>query len=54
LLEHVHDGADEAVTVLDELAFTGEVQGLEEEAEASLHENLIAVEAEREAELAFV
>jgi hypothetical protein len=54
LLEHVHDGADEAVAVLDKLAFAGEVQGLEEETEASLHKYLIAVETEGEAELALI
>lgn len=53
-LEHVHDGADEAIAILHELAFTGKIQGLEEQAKAGLHKDLIAVDAEGEAEFALI
>jgi hypothetical protein len=52
--EHVHDGADKAVAIFDQLAITGKVEGLEEETEPGLDEDLISVEAERKAELALV
>jgi hypothetical protein len=53
-LEHVHNGADDAVAVLDEFAFSGKVQRLEKQTKASLHEHLISVETEREAQLTLV
>ena len=52
--EHVHDRAHKSVAVFDQLAITGKVERLEEQAEPSLDKNLISVEAEGEAELALV
>lgn len=54
VLEHVHDSTNETVAFFDELAFAGQVERLEKQTETSLHENLIAVEAEGEAEFAFI
>jgi hypothetical protein len=53
-LKHVHDGAYEAIAILDQLALASKCQSLEEQAEASLHEHFITVEAEGEAQLALV
>lgn len=53
-LKHIHDGANEAIAILHELAFPGKTEGLEEQAKAGLHKDLIAVETEGEAEFAFV
>ena len=46
LVEHVHDGASELVAIFDQLAVFIKVKRLEEEAEASLDEHFISVEAE--------
>lgn len=54
VLKHVHDDTNEAVTVLDELAISSKVEGLEEETEACLDKDLVTVEAERKAQLALV
>lgn len=53
-LEHIDDGTDETVAIFDELAIAVEVDGLEEKAKSSLDEDLITIETEGEAQLAFV
>lgn len=53
-LKHVHNGANEAVAVLDELTFTRKAQGLEKQTKASLYEYLITVEAEGKAEFTLI
>jgi hypothetical protein len=53
-LEHLNESADEAVAILDEFSITVKGDGLEEKTEARLDEDLIAVEAEREAQLALI
>lgn len=44
--EHVHDGADKAIAVFDQLAIMGKIEGLEEETEPGLDKDLVSIEAE--------
>jgi hypothetical protein len=53
-LKHIHDGAYESVAVLDQLTLASKRQGLEKQSKASLHKYLVAIKAEREAQLALV
>lgn len=46
MFKHFDDGAYEAVAIFDELAIPIESESLEEETEARLNENFIAVKAE--------
>lgn len=52
--KHVHDRADQAIAVLDQLAITSKSKYLEQKTEAGLRQDLVAVKAEREAQLALI
>jgi hypothetical protein len=53
-LKHIHDGANQTVAVLNQLALTSKVKCLKEEAKSCLDKDLVTVEAERETKLPLV
>jgi hypothetical protein len=53
-VEHIHDDTGKPVAVFNELAIAVKTEGLEQEPEAGLDEDLISIEAEREAQFTLV
>lgn len=53
-LEHVHNRTNKAVAIFDQLAITGEIEGLKKQTKPSLYEHLITVKTEGETKLSLV
>jgi uncharacterized FAD-dependent dehydrogenase len=53
-LQHVHNGTHKTVRVFHQLAIASKIQSLEQQTEASLNKDLIAIEAERDTQFSLV